>query len=40
MFQQRDKGGAGAARSLVFLDKVCRLGLEVDYAVIELYILF
>lgn len=36
MFQQRDEGGAGAARSLVLLYEVSRLGLEVDNLVFKL----
>lgn len=36
MFQQRDEGGAGAARSLVLLYEVSRLSLEVDNLVFEL----
>jgi len=39
VFQQRDHRGAGA-HPLVFLDELGRLGLEVDDAVIKLYILF
>ena len=39
VFQQRDHRGAGA-HLLVLFNKVCRLGFQVDYAVVELYILF
>ena len=39
VFQQRDHRGAGA-HPLVLFNKFRRLGLEVNYTMVELYILF